>query len=186
LNVFERSLLIKKRLHYKSITVLSLYVAPHYLRQAGSWASAKGGQASRPSKLKTKKATPLKMQPNQTRHLAPSLKRSTGSFWTLGRPLPAAGRLLGFRQRRTSFSPKQIKNKKSNPLKMQPNQTRHLAPSLKRSTGSFWTLALHYLRQAGSWASAKGGQASRPSKLKTKKATPSKCNQTKRATSLLR
>jgi hypothetical protein len=26
--VFERSLLIKKRLHYKSITVLSLYVAP--------------------------------------------------------------------------------------------------------------------------------------------------------------
>jgi hypothetical protein len=55
--VFERSLLIKKRLHYKSITVLSLYVAPHYLRQAGFWASAKGGQASRPSKLKTKKAT---------------------------------------------------------------------------------------------------------------------------------
>ena len=54
---------------------------------------------------------------------------------------------------------------------MQPNQTRHLAPSLKRSTGSFWTLAPHYLRQAGSWASAKGGQASRPSKLKTKKAT---------------
>jgi hypothetical protein len=36
LKVFDRSLLIKKRLHYKSITVLSLYVAPPIIQRCST------------------------------------------------------------------------------------------------------------------------------------------------------
>jgi hypothetical protein len=37
--VFDRSLLIKKRLHHKSITVLSLYVAPPIIQSCSTISS---------------------------------------------------------------------------------------------------------------------------------------------------